>query len=123
MLAPMLSAARTTYLPIVSLVDQFAAYARGMLAGSLAEDFLRQHVSRPGRVEPRDAATALCRRLPDAEAELFSPLSARIRGAFVQARAALALQAGRQEMAVALWQARLARPLAALRASLERDND
>jgi GTP-binding protein EngB required for normal cell division/Flp pilus assembly protein TadD len=108
-------------LPIAPMVDQFAAYARGMLAGSLAEDFLRQYLSKPGRVDVQGAAAALTRRLPDAEAELFSPLAARLRAVFAQTRAGLALHADRQAMAAALLEARLTRPLAELRACLGRD--
>lgn len=108
-------------LPIAPMVEMFAAYARGMLAGCLAEDFLRQFLSRPGRVDAQAAAAALTRHLPDAEAELFSPLAAKLREAFAQARADVARQADRQAMAATLLEARLTRPLAELRACLQPD--
>jgi hypothetical protein len=52
--------------------------------------------------------------MPDAEAELFAPLAARMRALFAKARADWALQAARQAMVHALIDARLADPLAAL---------
>jgi GTP-binding protein EngB required for normal cell division len=114
-------AAEDPALPIAGMVDQFAAYARGMLTGCLAEDFLRPFLSRPGRADAQGAAAALTRRLPDAEAELFSPLAAKLRGVFAKERALLVLQADRQAMADTLLEARLIRPLADLRACLQRD--
>jgi GTP-binding protein EngB required for normal cell division len=115
-------AAQAPALPIVSMIDQFAAYARGMVTGCLAEDFLRQYLSRPGRVDAQGAATALTRRLPDAEAELFSPLAAKLRAVYAKTRAELALQSDRQAMAATLLEARLTHPLAELRACLGRDD-
>ena len=108
-------------LPIAAAVDQFAAYARGMLAGGLAEGFLKQYLARLGRADLKAAAAALSRKLPDAEAELFAPLAAKIRAVYLQARADLALQAARRDMAGALIEARLSGPLAALRACLGPD--
>jgi len=59
-------------------VDQFAAYARGMLAGGVAERFLQQVLEQNKRRADVDAAAViLTRRMPDAEAELFAPLAAR----------------------------------------------
>jgi len=96
-------------------VDQFAAYARGMLAGGVAERFLQQVLSKTrGRADVDAAAVILTRRMPDAEAELFAPLAAKIRAVLAKARADLALQAARHAMADALIDARLAGPLAAL---------
>jgi GTP-binding protein EngB required for normal cell division len=109
-------------LPIAAMVDQFAAYARGLLAGCVAEDFLRQFLFKPGRVDVQAAAAALTRRLPDAEAELFAPLDAKLRAVFASERADLARQSDRQAMAAALLEARLTRPLAALRACLDEEN-
>lgn len=110
-------------LPIAAMIDQFAAYARGTMAGCLAEDFFRQFLSRPGRVDAQGAAAALTRRLPDAEAELFAPLGTKLRGVFAKARAELELQADARAMAEALLEARLTRPLAELRASLQRKQE
>jgi hypothetical protein len=102
-------------LPIAAAVDQFAAYARGMLAGGIAERFLQQYLSKTrGRADVDAAAVMLTRRLPDAEPELFAPLTARVRAVFAKARADLALRAARQAMTDALIDARLAGPLAAL---------
>jgi GTP-binding protein EngB required for normal cell division len=107
-------------LPIAAAVDQFAAYARGMLAGGVADGFLRQYLTKAGgRADVEAAAVTLTRRMPDAEAELFAPLAAKIRAVFANARADLALQAARQEMADALVDARLAGPLAALREAMD----
>jgi GTP-binding protein EngB required for normal cell division/Flp pilus assembly protein TadD len=107
-------------LPIAAAVDQFAAYVRGMLAGGVAEGFLQQHLTRTsGRADVEAAAATLTRRIPDAEAELFAPLAARVRVVFANARAELALQAARQALADAIIDARLAGPLAALRKCLE----
>jgi hypothetical protein len=101
---------------MAAAVDQFAAFARGLLAGGVAERFLQQHVPRAGgRADVEAAAVMLTRRMPDAEAELFAPLAARIRAVFANARADLALQASHQAMAEALIDARLTGPLAALR--------
>jgi GTP-binding protein EngB required for normal cell division/Flp pilus assembly protein TadD len=115
-------AAEAPTLPIAPMVDQFAAYARGMLTGCLTDDFLRQFLSRPGRADALGAAAALTRRLPDAEAELFSPLAAKLRRVFASARAQLASHADRQAMAATLLEARLARPLSELRACLAQDD-
>jgi GTP-binding protein EngB required for normal cell division/Flp pilus assembly protein TadD len=106
-------------LPIAASVDQFAAYARGMLAGGVAERFLQQALSR-SRADVEAAAATLTRKMPDAEAELFAPLAARVRAVFADTRADLALQAARQSMANALLDARLARPLDALKANVLR---
>jgi len=57
--------------------------------------------------------------MPDAEAELFAPLAAKVRAVFANARAELSLQAARQAMANALIEARLSGPLAALKRCLE----
>jgi GTP-binding protein EngB required for normal cell division/tetratricopeptide (TPR) repeat protein len=103
-------------LPIAGAVDQFAAYARGMLAGGVAERFLQQ--SR--RADAEAAAAALSAWLPDAEAELFAPLAAKIRAAFSQAREELVSQAARQAMTEAMIEARLSGPLAALKNGLGR---
>ena len=109
------AAAGAPELPIAAAVDQFAAYARGMLAGGVAERFLQQVLSKTrGRADVDAAAVMLTRRMPDAEAELFAPLAAKIRAVLAKARADLALQAARQAMADALIDARLAGPLAAL---------
>jgi hypothetical protein len=74
--AVLAAAPATPPLPIAGAVDQFAAYARGMLAGGVAQRFLQQVSTRTGRVDVQSAATALCNWLPDAEAELFAPLAA-----------------------------------------------
>jgi len=109
------AAAGAPELPIAAAVDQFAAYARGMLAGGVAERFLQQVLSKTrGRADVDAAAVILTRRMPDAEAELFAPLAAKIRAVLAKARADLALQAARHAMADALIDARLAGPLAAL---------
>jgi hypothetical protein len=109
------AAAGAPALPIAAAVDQFAAYARGMLAGGIAERFLQQYLSKTrGRADVDAAAVMLTRRLPDAEPELFAPLTARVRAVFAKARADLALRAARQAMTDALIDARLAGPLAAL---------
>jgi hypothetical protein len=114
------AAASAPELPIAAAVDQFAAYARGMLAGGVAERFLQQVLTRAGsRADVEAAAATLTRRMPDAEAELFAPLAARVRAVFANARADLALQAARRAMADALVDARLAGPLAALRKSVD----
>jgi len=106
-------------LPIAAAVDQFAAYARGVLAGGVAERFLQQALTRAGgRADVETAAATLARRMPDAEAELFGPLAAKVRAFFADARADLALQKARLAMADALVDARLAGPLAALRTCL-----
>ena len=42
------AAAGAPELPIAAAVDQFAAYARGMLAGGVAERFLQQVLTRTG---------------------------------------------------------------------------
>jgi GTPase SAR1 family protein len=110
------AAAGAPALPISAAVDQFAAYIRGMLAGGVAERFLQQHLPRTsGRADLGAAAAMLTRRMPDAEAELFAPLAAKIRAVFANARAELVLQASQQAMAEALIDARLTGPLAALR--------
>jgi GTP-binding protein EngB required for normal cell division/tetratricopeptide (TPR) repeat protein len=102
-------------LPIAAAVDQFAAFARGMLAGGVAERFLQQHLTRAsGRADVAAAVVMLTRRMPDAEAELFAPLAAKIRSVFANARAELVLQTNRDAMADALIEARLAGPLTAL---------
>jgi GTPase SAR1 family protein len=102
-------------LPLAAAVDQFAAYARGMLAGGVAEHFVQQVLSKARtRADVESAAVILTRRMPDAEAELLAPLAAKMRAVFAKARADLALQAARQAMADALIEARLAGPLAAL---------
>jgi len=106
-------------LPIAAAVDQFTAFARGMLAGGVAERFLQQALSR-SRADVEAAAAALTRKMPDSEAELFAPLAARMRAVFADARADLALRAAQQSMANALLDARLARPLDALKASVLR---
>jgi GTP-binding protein EngB required for normal cell division/Flp pilus assembly protein TadD len=109
------AAAGAPELPIAAAVDQFAAYARGMLAGGVAERFLQQVLTKArGRADVEAAAVILTRRMPDAEAELFAPLAARMRALFAKARADWALQAARQAMVHALIDARLADPLAAL---------
>ena len=114
------AAAGAPELPIAATVDQFASYARGMLAGGVADGFLQKLLLRTGsRADVETAATTLTRRMPDAEAELFAPLAAKVRAVFADARADLALQAARQAMADALVDARLAGPLATLRARLE----
>jgi GTP-binding protein EngB required for normal cell division/Flp pilus assembly protein TadD len=114
------AAAGAPELPIAAAVDQFAAYARGMLAGGVAEGFLRQYLTRTsGRADVEAAAATLTRRMPDAEAELFAPLAAKVRAVFANARAELSLQAARQAMANALIEARLSGPLAALKRCLE----
>jgi cellulose synthase operon protein C len=114
------AAAEAPELPIAAAVDQFAAYARGMLAGGAAEGFLQQPLPRAsGRADVEAAAVMLTRRMPDAEAELFAPLAARIRAVFANARTELAMQAFHQAMAEALIDARLAGPLGALRKCLE----
>ena len=111
------AAAGAPELPLAAAVDQFAAYARGMLAGGVAERFLQQVLSKArGRADVEAAATTLTRRMPDAESELFAPLAAGMRAVFAKARAELALQTARQAMADALIDARLAGPLAALKA-------
>jgi hypothetical protein len=109
-------------LPIAAMVDQFAAYARGLLAGCVAEDFLRQFLFKPGRVDVQAAAAALTRRLPNTEAELFAPLAAKLRTVFARERDALSRQSDRQAMAAALLEARLTRPLAELRACLHEED-
>jgi hypothetical protein len=102
-------------LPLAAAVDQFAAYARGMLAGGVAEHFVQQVLTKARtRADVDAAAVILTRRMPDSEAELFAPLAAKMRAVFAKARADLALQAARQAMADALIEARLAGPLAAL---------
>jgi len=107
-------------LPIAEAMDQFAAYARGMLAGGVAEGFLQQALSRSGgRADAKTAAAALARRLPDVEVELFAPLATKIRAAFANARTDLASRAARQAMADVLMDARLAGPLDALRICLQ----
>jgi hypothetical protein len=107
-------------LPIAAAVDKFAAYARGMLAGGVAERFLQQAPNRAGsRADLEAAAAMLTRRMPDAEAELFAPLAAKVRAVFADARADLELQAARQAMADALVDARLTGPLAALRKAMD----
>jgi hypothetical protein len=69
-------------------VDQFVAYACGMLASGVAERFLQQVPTRPGgRIDAEAAAAMLTRRMPDAEGELFAPLDAKVRAAFASARA------------------------------------
>ena len=109
------AAAGAPELPIAAAVDQFAAYARGMLAGGVAESFLQQVLTRAAaRADVEAAATTLTRRMPDAEAELFGPLTTKMRLVFASAHAELALQAARHAMADALIEARLAGPLAAL---------
>jgi hypothetical protein len=109
------AAAGAPELPIAAAVDQFAAYARGMLAGGVAERFLQQVLTKArARADVEAAAVILTRRMPDAEAELFAPLAARMRALFAKARADWALQAARQAMVHALIDARLADPLAAL---------
>jgi hypothetical protein len=91
-----------------------------MLAGGVAEGFLQQHLPRAGgRADVEVAAVMLTRRMPDAETELFAPLAAKIRAVFANARTELAMQAFHQSMAKALIDARLVRPLAALRKRLE----
>jgi hypothetical protein len=91
-----------------------------MLAGGVAEGFLQQHLPRAGsRVDVGGAAVMLTRRMPDAEAELFAPLAAKVRAVFANARTELALQGSHQAMAEALIDARLVLPLAALRKCLE----
>jgi len=113
-------AAGAPELPIAAAVDQFAAYARGMLAGGVAERFLQQAPNRASsRADLEAAAAMLTRRMPDAEAELFAPLAAKVRAVFANARADLALQAARQAMADALVDARLTGPLAALRKAMD----
>ena len=114
------AAAGAPELPIATAVDQFAAYARGMLAGGVAQGFLQQYLTRAAaRADVEAAAATLTRRMPDVEAELFAPLAARVRAVFANARTELALQAARQAMADALIDARLAGPLAALRRCIE----
>jgi hypothetical protein len=101
-------------------MGKFAAYVRGMLAGGVAERFLQQAPNRAGsRADLEAAAAMLTRRMPDAEAELFAPLAAKVRAVFADARADLALQAARQAMADALVDARLTVPLAALREAMD----
>jgi GTP-binding protein EngB required for normal cell division len=109
------AAAGAPELPLAAAVDQFAAYARGMLAGGVAEHFVEQVLSRARtRADVDASAVILTRRMPDAEAELFAPLAAKMRAVLAKARADLAMQAARQAMADALIEARLAGPLAAL---------
>ena len=109
------AAAGAPELPLAAAVDQFAAYARGMLAGGVAEHFVEQVLSKARtRADVDAAAVILTRRMPDAEAELFAPLAAKVRAAFALARANLDLQAAHQAMADALIEARLAGPIAAL---------
>ena len=109
------AAAGAPELPLAAAVDQFAAYARGMLAGGVAEHFVQQVLSKARtRADVDAAAVILTRRMPDAEAELFAPLAAKMLAVFAKARADLDLQAARQAMADALIEARLAGPLAAL---------
>jgi hypothetical protein len=84
-------------------------------AGGVAESFLQQVLTRAAaRADVEAAATTLTRRMPDAEAELFGPLTTKMRLVFASAHAELALQAARHAMADALIEARLAGPLAAL---------
>jgi hypothetical protein len=86
-----------------------------MLAGGVAEHFVEQVLSKARtRADVDAAAVILTRRMPDAEAELFAPLAAKVRAAFALARANLDLQAAHQAMADALIEARLAGPIAAL---------
>jgi GTPase SAR1 family protein len=109
------AAVGTPELPLAAAVDQFSAYARGMLAGGVAEHFVQQVLTKARtRADVEAAAAILTRRMPDAEAELFAPLAARMRAVFAEARADRTLQAARQAMVHALIDARLAGPLAAL---------
>jgi GTP-binding protein EngB required for normal cell division len=109
------AAVGTPELPLAAAVDQFSAYARGMLAGGVAEHFVQQVLTKTRtRADVEAAAAILTRRMPDAEAELFAPLAARMRAVFAEARADRTLQAARQAMVHALIDARLAGPLAAL---------
>jgi GTP-binding protein EngB required for normal cell division len=101
--------------PIASAVDRFRAYARGILAGGLVEQFLHEQLpAAGGRVEVATLQRSLARRIPDVEGELFVPLAAEIRAAHARAQAALAEDELRATMRALLRETRLTGPLAAL---------
>jgi GTP-binding protein EngB required for normal cell division len=105
--------------PIGVVIDQFRAYARGVLAGGLVERFLHEQLpAAVGRVEVASLQRALARRVPDVEGELFAPLTAAIEAAHAAARAALAQDELCATMRGLVREARLLRPVDALEAAV-----
>jgi GTP-binding protein EngB required for normal cell division len=114
------AAAQGPAVPIAAVVDRFRAYARGVLAGGMVEQFLHEDLpAAGGRLETAALQRSLARRVPDVEEELFTALDAEIAVAHAGARARLAEDELRATMRGLLREARIREPLAALEQALE----
>jgi tetratricopeptide (TPR) repeat protein len=106
-------------LPIERLVDRFRAFARGVFRGGLTDQLLRR--DQPGLIARPDAsklARTLVAAIPDAETELYQPLSAAITAAYAQARDHLDRQTHAIELRALIRDERVGKPLANLAAAI-----
>jgi len=94
-------------------INQFLAYARGVIDGGAVPDFFRHQLPRL-RLEIAAIRDALVRRAPDPEQALFAPLRRDLDALFDDLGRALAEAETDARTRDALHAARLARPLAAL---------
>jgi tetratricopeptide (TPR) repeat protein/GTP-binding protein EngB required for normal cell division len=94
-------------------IQQFLAYARGVIEGGAVPDFFRHQLPRL-RLEIAAIRDALVRRAPDPEQALFAPLRRDLDALFDDLGRALAEAETDARTRHALHAARLARPLAAL---------
>ena len=103
--------------PIAAAIDhainQFLAYARGVIDGGAVPDFFRHQLPRL-RLEIAAIRDALIRRAPDPEQALFAPLRRDLDALFDDLGRTLADAETDAQTRAALHAARLARPLAAL---------
>ncbi|HEY7372916.1 MAG TPA: dynamin family protein, partial [Polyangia bacterium] len=103
---------------VARAIDQFLAYARGVIDGGAVPDFFRHQLPRL-RLEVGAIRDALVRRAPDPEQALFTPLRRELDALFDGLADALADADTDAQTRAALHAARLARPLDALAQALD----